>query len=154
MSLSLLIGAYIHPVYRLSEVIMYLKNGFNFLADSNISKSAPNSLKQIYRTCLITVCFVHNVPSFFAIIVLTLWYFGNGSGIVRGLFGIPSVRVFWRNDTYVFTLLWQNAAFKDILLSLQQQAIVIVKADFLADSNNNKSRFIPSSSVTPLSYGI
>ena len=87
MSLSPLIGAYIHPIYRLSEVIMYLKNGFNFLADSNISKSATNSLKQIYRTCLITVCFVHNVPSFFAIIVLTLWYIRNTSGMVRGLFG-------------------------------------------------------------------
>ena len=98
MSLFLLIGAYIHPVYRLSEVIMYLKNGFDFLADSNISKSATNSLKQIYRTCLITVCFVHNVPSFFrhnfTYIMIHQEYFGNGSGIVRGLFGIPSVRVF------------------------------------------------------------
>ena len=75
------------------------------------SKCASNSLKQIYRTYLITVCFVHNVPSFFAIIVLTLWYIRNTSGMVRGLFGIPSVRVFGRNDTYVFTSLWHNATF-------------------------------------------
>ena len=101
----------------------HYKNNFAHLL---VSKSATNSLKQIYRTCLITVCFVHNVPSFFAIIVLTLWYIRNTSGMIRGLFGIPSVRAFWRNDTFVFTLLWQNAAFNDILLSLQQQAIVIV----------------------------
>ena len=62
----------------------HYKNNFAHLL---ISKSATNSLKQIYRTCLITVCFVHNVPSFFAIIVLTLWYIRNTSGMVRGLFG-------------------------------------------------------------------
>ena len=62
----------------------HYKNNFAHLL---ISKSATNSLKQIYRTCLITVCFVHNVPSFFAIIVFTLWYIRNTSGMVRGLFG-------------------------------------------------------------------
>ena len=72
---------------RWSYIINQYNHYKNNFAHLLISKSATNSLKQIYRTCLITVCFVHNVPSFFAIIVLTLWYIRNTSGMVRGLFG-------------------------------------------------------------------
>ena len=58
--------------------------------------------------------------------ILTLWYFGNISGIVREWFGIPSSRAFWQKDTYVFNSLWHNATFCGNLLSLRHHAIVIV----------------------------
>ena len=60
--------------------------------------------------------------------ILTLWYFGNISGIVREWFGIPSSRAFWHDDSFVFSSLWHNAAFCGNLLSLRHHAIVIVES--------------------------
>ena len=58
--------------------------------------------------------------------ILTLWYIGNPSGFVREWFGIPSSRVFWHDDTFVFASLWHNATFYGNLLSLRLLPIVIV----------------------------
>ena len=93
--------------------------------------------------------------------ILTLWYFGNISGIVREWFGIPSSRAFWQKDTSVFTSLWHNATFCGNLLSLRLLPIVIVyrgrffctlrkkilyayKIFFLRDADNSASyiRFV------------
>ena len=60
--------------------------------------------------------------------ILTLWYIGNTSGFVRESFAFPSVRVFWHDDTFVFTLLWHNATFCGNLLSLRHHAIFIVES--------------------------
>ena len=58
--------------------------------------------------------------------ILTLWSIGNTSGFVRESFAFPSSRVFWHDDSSVFTSLWQNAIFCGNLLSLRLLPIVIV----------------------------
>ena len=92
---------------------------------------------------------------------LTLWYIGNTSGFVRESFAFPSVRVFWHDDTFVFTSLRHNVTFYGNLLSLRLLPIVIVysgrffctrrkkflyayKIFFLRDADNSASyiRFV------------